>query len=347
MNLIGELVKHKAFGEGKVTKQDEQHITIEFKIGEKVFSYPIVFNNHLTINNQEVSDLILNEIKVKNENLLKIQREKEEQIVIEKELERALEARKKKKEKYIRENIAFKCNYCDGGKSNNRIGYNGVCSDDVIHNNIVIEKRTWCGSEGSSCRQYLDGDISRMELDKLCENDDFVCYESQMLRNWKALAGIVQTGVKKGTPMKLNSVQQNSLCILTTREPHMDEVERFIFAVFLVDETYEGDNDDEGYVTTTSEYKIALTPKEAKSLLFWKYHANTNKPEKTTWSSGLHRYFNDDHAVQILSDIAVIKRGTEDEDLAERFLIHFCNVNRFNIEDVSESNGALAKIKVR
>ena len=29
-------------------------------------------------------------------------------------------------------NLAIKCNYCDGGRSVNRIGFSGVCSDRVI-----------------------------------------------------------------------------------------------------------------------------------------------------------------------------------------------------------------------
>ena len=49
--------------------------------------------------------------------------------------------------------------------------------------------------------------------------------------------------------MRLLKVQKNSLAVLTTREPNAASDEsRFVFAVFLVDESYEGDNRDAGYI---------------------------------------------------------------------------------------------------
>ncbi|NLI89167.1 MAG: hypothetical protein GX366_01980 [Epulopiscium sp.] len=187
------------------------------------------------------------------------------------------------------------------------------------------------------------GRITRSELDNIHNNGNYVCYESQMLREWKALAGVVQRGQRKGEPMKLNKVQNNSLCILTTRLPNSSERDRFIFGVFLVDENYEGDGSEAGYVTTKSKYKIKLSPKEAQKMLFWNYHANENKPEIATWSSGLHRYFEDEQAVQILKDIASLKKGTKDESLANEFLMHFSRINDIDIDLVTGNNGALMR----
>ena len=157
------------------------------------------------------------------------------------------------------------------------------------------------------------------------------------------MAGVVQTGANKGQPMKLHQVQTNSLCVLTTRKPQMKEADRFIFGVFLVDETYEGDHKDEGYVTTNSKYKIELTPYEAMHRKFWNYYANGNQSERAVWSSGLHRYFEDDVAVQILRDIAKIKQDTQDEQLAQEFLEYFCRVNGVELDAVAEPNGALLR----
>jgi hypothetical protein len=162
-----------------------------------------------------------------------------------------------------------------------------------------------------------------------------------MLRDWKAMAGVVQNGENKGKPMKLNQVQANSLCVLTTRDPQSKEEERYIFAIFLVDETYEGDGHEEGYVSTKSQYKIKLSPTEAHSLLFWNYHTNDNKPETTAWNSGLHRYFEDEQAAQILREIANIKAGTPDEHLAAEFYEHFCKINGVDIAAIGEPQGAL------
>jgi len=143
--------------------------------------------------------------------------------------------------------------------------------------------------------------------------------------------------------MKLNQVQTNSLCVLTTRDPGSIENERYIFAVFLVDESYEGDNCDEGYVTTSSKYKIKLSPKEAHSMLLWNYHANENQPEITVWSSGLHRYFDDEQATQILKDISIMKQGTPDEDLAFEFLNYFIKINDVDIKSLPEKRACKEK----
>ena len=60
----------------------------------------------------------------------------------------------------------------------------------------------------------------------------------------------------------------------------MPEEDRFIFGVFLVDDADEGDNLNEGFVKSNSQYHIELTPTEAVQLKFWNYHANDNSPEK-------------------------------------------------------------------
>lgn len=252
----------------------------------------------------------------------------------------------KPSKKQMRANIAFKCNYCDGGSTENSIGFKGVCSDDIIHNNIYVDKRTWCSSEDCPCLQYISGNITRFELEEYMHGDvesGYVCYESQMLRNWRAFAGIVQTGERKGMPMKLNQVQRNSLAVLTTRLPYTNEQSRFIFAVFLVDESYEGDERDAGYVGTNSKYKISLSLEEAQQLFFWDYHANQNQASIPAWNSGLHRYFDDIQATQILKDIVSLKKGSADEEICKEFLEYFCTVNNVELNDVPLPNGALKR----
>jgi hypothetical protein len=164
-----------------------------------------------------------------------------------------------------------------------------------------------------------------------------------MLRDWKAFAGIVQNGPQKGTPMRLNQVRTNSLCVLTTRDPLMPEESRYIFAAFLVDETYEGGSREEGYVGTKSKYKLKLSQDQACQMPFWRYHANLSKPEVAAWSSGLHRYFDDDQAALILRDIALLKQGTLDEDLAGSFFEHFCSLTGVDPQTLAEANGALQR----
>jgi hypothetical protein len=354
MDLINVRVKHKMFGEGTIIAHDQPYITIKFPKGEKKFIFPNAFEGFLTALDNTVDEHIKQELdamKQAEEAAKEAAAEKERQARVEAKKEAAKEddsgnsqtkkASKSKSKLPPRSNVAFKCNYCDGGRSDKQIGFNGVCSDEIIQNNIKVEKRSWCSSEECLCNKYFEEGITRQELDAEHDKGNFICYESQMLRDWKAYAGVVQKGQRKGQPMKLNQVQNNSLCVLTTRDPDSTERERYIFAVFLVDETYEGDNSDEGYVTTKSKYRIQFTPEEAHKLLFWNYHANKNSPEVAVWSSGLHRYFDDEQAIQLLQDIKELKKGTEDEELASEFLAYFVESNNIDIDSVPEKKGAL------
>lgn len=349
MNLKGQIVVHNVFGEGTILEHTGHYLNIEFASVVKKFEYPSAFDGFLEIKDKNITKEIKKEItQAAVEKALLLEKEKKEQAERERRrIEELSYPGRRKKKVYPRYNIAFKCNYCDGGKSTEQIGFNGVCSDEIIHLNIEVEKRAWCSNKKCVCKKYHNRMLARQQLDALCEDEDFVCYESQMLRNWCAKAGGILTGENEGTPMKLNNVQLNSLCVLTTRDPYdSSEEERYIFGVFLIDETFEGNNREEGYVTTKSEFKIKLSPKEAKRMLFWNYHANENKPEAARWGQGLFRYQEDEESAQILRDIAEIKKGTKDEKLAQRFYEHFCTINDVHIETLPEPCGAL-KIKYR
>lgn len=251
----------------------------------------------------------------------------------------------KKNKKVARSNIAFKCNYCDGGKSVSRIGFHGVCSDVILRYNIESDQHVWCTDRDCPCRNYLDGHISRAELENMMEGGaglDSVCYESHMLRDWMASAGVVQNGPDRGKPRRLMKVQKNSLAVLTTRDPNSPEDTRYIFAVFLVDDSYEGDHKDAGYVTTFSSWKIELSPQEARKMKFWTYYANSNR-DVIAFSSGLFRYLSDNQAAQILRDIKEIRATAKDREFAEHFLEYFCKINSISVTDIPAPNGALIK----
>lgn len=51
----------------------------------------------------------------------------------------------------------------------------------------------------------------------------------------------------------------------------------------------------------------------------------------------------DEQAIQILRDIALIKEGTEDEELAEEFLQYLARINGIDIDSVTEKNGSLIR----
>ncbi|HCH28653.1 MAG TPA: hypothetical protein DEW35_04010 [Ruminococcaceae bacterium] len=340
MKLENCIVSHQQYGDGKVLSQDNKYISIDFNGEIKKFLYPISFEKHLKLNDEKMQKDILQIIAhIKSEEKIK-NAEKEKNIIAEKT--KVLTKRNVKRKPYERKNIAFKCNYCNGGSSSKKIGFCGACSDEIIAHNIKTNKYYWCSNKNSPCNKYFNSKISRDELNAYIK-DGFVCYESQMLKNWCAYAGENLSGENAGKPKKLNHVQINSLSILTTRLPDTEEKERLIFAVYLVDEAYEGDNRDSGYVTTSSKFKIELTTEEAKHIKFWKYYYNQSSPNHIQWGTGLFRYLNNEQSARILKDIADIKKKTKDEALAEEFFSYFCSVSGLDKNDIPPANGALER----
>lgn len=256
MTIIGKNVYHDSFGAGKIVLKEDKSILVKFNIGEKRFQYPDAFKKYLSVKDinlkKHIQQVIVEEERIEQERLEKERLEKEKLNSIAAAYHADIKSKRGIK-KTERSNIAFKCTYCDGGKTQNTIGFNGVCSDAMIRYNIEEVHRIWCSDIDCPCRKYLDGEINRKELCDCMTDDGIVCYESAMLRDWKASAGRIHTGKNRGKPMKLSKIQANSLVILTSRKPYTTEEKRFIFAVFLVDEYSEGDIIEEGYVKTNSK----------------------------------------------------------------------------------------------
>ncbi len=345
MDIINKTVTHKLWGCGTILKIDSTIIEVSFDEGVKKMQFPEAFEKFLKFEDvqcQEYAEGLIAE-KIKKAKAEQEQKRIEQERLMQQKAIR--EQPQKRKTKVIpKANVAFKCTFCNGGCSDKCIGFKGVCSDDMIDYNIEVANHTWCTDENSACFQYYNGEISREELDEQCADGGFVCYESIMLNEWKARAGLYTQGEHKGEAMKLKQVQVNSLAILTTRHPNSPEPERFVFGVFLVDDAYEGDNQEEGYVTTSSKYKIELTPKEAVQIKYWNYYFNANAKDNISWSSGLHRYIDDVQAAQVLRDIAKIKEKTEDEKLSKEFYEHFCKINGLDADDIPEPDGALLNL---
>ena len=54
MNLLGQEVKHKRFGEGVITEVSENSITVCFVESQKLFLFPDAFPQHLTLKNHSI-----------------------------------------------------------------------------------------------------------------------------------------------------------------------------------------------------------------------------------------------------------------------------------------------------
>lgn len=372
MNVIGQVVEHKSLGMGKICdhkiRKRESYIVVDFSGDHKEFQFPDIFKSIITAKDEDfkayVADLVekKKEIDRREEILRQKEIEKEHKNIIREEpVRRKLKEKKTKKEgkkeSSIKEknknnksdkghNIAFKCNYCDGGKSSAQVGFSGLCSNKNIVKNIEGGRGEWCKFQDCACRHYYDKMIDRAELEEIYE-DEGVCYESELLKNWRACAGTSFDEDGETTAKRIVSAKVNHLAILTTVNPEMVENKRYIFAVFLIDEAFAGDpdNNEEGYVLSApkSRYRIKLSEKEAKKMLFWNYYYNSGKKENPRWGTGLFRYMTDEMAAQILRDIAEIKKGTDDEKAADNLFKYFCSVNNIDIEDIGPKKGALKR----
>lgn len=345
MDCINQVVLHKVWGKGTIVELNKNIIDVSFECGIKKLQFPTAFEKFLIAENPKFQEFVLSlitEEKAREEAEVRAKLEEQERLKAKlADIKEPKPGRSKKKVE--RENIAFKCNFCDGGADDEHLGFRGPCSDTLIDYNIEVACHTWCCSDDAPCAMYYDGDISREELEEQCEGDGFVCYESKMLENWRAHAGYVVTGENKNRPMKLSKVQVNSLAILTTRYPDTKEKDRFVFGVFLVEDAFEGDAHEEGYVSTTSKYKIELSPKEAEQIKYWNYYFNKNAPDDISWGQGLHRYVDDVQAAQILKDIMNLKKGETDGSLAEELFEHFCKINGIDTNEIPKNNGALLR----
>lgn len=232
-------------------------------------------------------------------------------------------------------NIAFKCNFCNGGRDidKNYYGFNGVCSQQVIEYNIKKAKNEWCTHPRCACMRYYKGEIGYRRLERIYYQEGSLCYESAMLKNWEASAGWDNKGKRGDRPRRIINADVGSVAMLTLVTPNSYENERRIFALFLIDDYFIGDDEWEGYVSSESKYRLHMTRKETNDMRFWDYYSNENTSE-CRWGSGLFRYINDKSAARILKQAKLLKIGTEDEKLAKEMYEKFCKYKEINLSDI-------------
>lgn len=211
-----------------------------------------------------------------------------------------------------KKNIAFKCNYCDGGKDENGIGFCGPCSNRCIMGNIKNDPSAWCSNPQSNCYQYYDGTIDRAELERRYEEDHKCCSESFMLKNFAANAGQFRSVDKNGDMKSIRQTGVYKVSFLTTVFPYEPEENRVIFAAFINDSYDAGTDDYPGFVKSLKEdTRLSFLENDAQKLKFWDYYRNPNAPTSKKWGSGLFRYLEDDVTLRILNDAKKIV--TDDE----------------------------------
>lgn len=195
-----------------------------------------------------------------------------------------------------------------------------------------------------------------LELKRLIKNNKFhprsqiaFWFETQdkdkVFTEWKAFAGVVKSGAKKGQPNRPIRLKHNSACLITTRAKGMPEKDRRILGVYMVKEHFTGKQCKDGYVPAHSKYRLQLSEQESKNMLFWNYYVNEKYPHNMTWNSGNYRYFDNVWMAQILKDIISLKKDPQEKELAQEFFNFFCKINRIEEKEIKKPNGALMQIK--
>lgn len=347
MEFVGELVEHKVFGTGTIIEFNDTFVVVEFENNsKKSFVFPDAFDSYLELKNQklfkEVEEKLIDYRKKEAERKSKEQEQKIEAYKL-RILKSEIENSKKNSIKKTDSNIVFKCYYCDGGNSNESIGFKSVCSDEMIKYNITVAKNNVCSMDECNCYQYLSGNISRSELeDRYNENNNF-CYENKLLNEWRSFPD-ASFSWNKGTKVKsLKNVNQGSLVLLSTILPNEKEKDRIIFGAYLLQEEYLIDYSTKGFLGANEKYTIELSPEESKKLKFWDYYFNPKNPEKIINSGTTYRYFDDVQSSQVLKAISEIKKGTLEEETSNEMLKRYCDIKNIDVNSISTPQGALKR----
>lgn len=123
VELSGVNIKHKSFGVGKVIEQTDTYLKIEFPVGTKQFQFPEAFEKFLQCENSNIQNIVLEELAIKKEKEAEIKRQKQEEQARLIKTQTIVKPSGTRQKTYPKENIAFKCNYCNGGLAENGIGY--------------------------------------------------------------------------------------------------------------------------------------------------------------------------------------------------------------------------------
>ncbi len=326
MKLIGEKVIHSRFGEGVVTVLDGGKVRVSFGGDERVFLFPVAFSGALTA----VDGVLQAELARMGE-----ASEDERQRLRTHQIEQSLQnvnglrpgrpggrARSAEAE---RTNLAFKCCYCDGGVRDNGLGFAGVCSKENMLYNMNVRKYLFC-ADSSGCRNYLDGQFDYRTLCREYAQGSAPCSDSKVLRDWEMYAEM--PGDSGEQEAKRSARYGGSLAILTTRQPGDEERDRYIFAVYLIGGYQATPDFSKGGVFYASpEYRLMLTPAEARATKFWNYYRNSVPGEDEKWGTGLFRCLSDGDAARLLRDIALRRRGTKNLEPARRLFGEYCRTH--------------------
>ena len=236
-------------------------------------------------------------------------------------------------------NYAIKCNFCDGGANDDRIGFAGLCSDTVREANTKRSKEIWCGNEQNPCKMFVKGLLSKEELigcykeDRIKNGTPGFCNEVKVLSEWRVGAGSnTRKGAKQGTRRSFPGAKPDDLCVLTTRDPfHSAEEDRYIFGAFIIEKVEDGNEFSEGYLYGNPKLAISFNSLETHQLQYYKYK-HWEEGKKLVWGTGLQRILSDEEALNMLNAFVEVKKTPEGKETAKRMKEHFLKYHPVEVD---------------
>ncbi|MDF2523716.1 MAG: hypothetical protein K0R31_1357 [Clostridiales bacterium] len=98
MNILNESVKHIMFGSGVITEVKDHKILVQFQdeIGTKLFLFPEVFEKFMKALNPTVENDVLEQLRIKQEQLELKRKEKEREAAeLKEKIEKVVPVKKK------------------------------------------------------------------------------------------------------------------------------------------------------------------------------------------------------------------------------------------------------------
>lgn len=190
---------------------------------------------------------------------------------------------------------------------------------------------------------------ARLKSNKIHESSQVVFWLKEdetedVFEKWEVLTGTVQSGKSAGEPNRAARLRPNSAAVLTVRPDDEEEIDRRVIGLFMVPDTFYGNEADDGAVPAHETYRIALTEDEAESVFFWDYYMNRRYPERATWNSGVYRYFDNVWTAQLLKDLYELKADPSEREQVKQFFDYFCHVNLLDPSSIPEREGTRTRM---
>ena len=190
---------------------------------------------------------------------------------------------------------------------------------------------------------------ARLKSNKIHESSQIVFWLEEdetedVLEKWEAFTGTVQSGKSAGEPNRAARLRPNSAAVLTVRHEDEEEIDRRVIGLYMVPDTFYGNETNDGIVPAHETYRIPLTEEEADSVFFWDYYMNRRYPDRATWNSGVYRYFDNVWTAQLLKDVYALKTDETERERVKQFYDYFCRVNLLDPASIPEREGTRTRM---